>query len=1006
MSGNKIHYPKLLNIYSNKDYSTQQKAQFVYYLIIAAIIGIVFLTLSSIFIQLRSQYYEGIYLPIIIPMALSTVLFLTCFVLLIKGRFSFASHLMVLLSSILIWYTIWTDVGDIIARLDTLVLIIALLNFIPLLTVKYKYTMLFYSFANLITLIIFVYTSKERFSISDAAAIDLIIDTSIAIAFSGIVGYHIFRINERSLEKDEFDNRERKEAEKALEQSEFIRRKVFENSDIPIVVMNTDSYEFTDINPAAIKIYGFVSLDASLGKTPLDVSGPYQYDGILSSQKAKFYIDKALIDGSVTFEWLHCRPNGEFWDAEVHLLSIQSENNKYLQFSLVDITERKKAEKQLKENEEKYRTLFENAQIGIYQTTPEGNILQSNPALVRMLGFDSLEELSKRNTNDEDAYVNSSRESFVNLIEKQGYVTDFESEWKKKDSDSILVKINTRAVRDNNGKTIFYEGFVENITERKLAEKALTESEEKYRTLMENMNEVVMMIDGEDRIQYVNKNFTDKLGYLPDEVIGEVGFKLLFDKSDLDVINNASEKRSRSIVDPYELSFASNKGKKISFLVSASPMINSDGKALGFILAMADITDRKITEQLLKESEQKYRTLMESMNEVIMMVDNDDKVQYVNKKFTEILGYTEEDIIGEIGYKKLLDPNNHDKIIKANQERTKNIISQYETSFIAKYGTKVDFLISGAPIKDSNGKVIGSIGSMIDITEKKKIEQELAKYRQHLEFLVKERTEELATSNEELLSTNEELHNQREELEVVLLNLQKTQKQLIQSEKMASLGVLASGIAHEINNPLNFIQGGIFGIEQYLEENLSNHSEELAPLINGINTGIIRAANIVTSLNHYSRKNDLKKEECDMHSIIENCLVILRNQTVNRIEIEKNYTTESHKLIGNEGKLHQALLNILSNAVHAIKNKGVISVNTRAVESNLVVTITDTGSGIANENLPKIMDPFFTTKEPGKGTGLGLSITYNILEEHRGSLDFKSSVGKGTRVTIKLPLES
>lgn len=993
--------PKILSFYNNSDYSTKQKVRVFYYLCIAGIIGVSFLMLTSVIFHFKS--FQQIQSSILVIEFSATLVFILCLWLLIKGRFNLSAQLFLIAANLAAWVAILISNADTVARIDTIFLILALVSAIPLLLNTIKYSIFLYAGANILLITIFILSYQQELSISDSEVIALITDSAIAFLFIGFAGFQIFRINERSLKKVELDNRQREEAEKALEQSEFIRRKVFENSDIPIVVMNADSYEFIDSNPAALKIYGFASLEAALSKTPLDVSAQRQYDGSSSYQKARFYIEKAKAEGNVTFEWLHCRPNGELWDAEVHLLFIESNNNNYLQFSLVDITERKKAAKELKESqqlfqtlaqvspvgifrtnsdgyttyinpkwselsglkfeetlgydwmkvvhpddrhllktnwelhsakgeeskaeyrfvksdgsviwvmghavpeivdgeiigyigtitditerkiienaltesEEKYRTLFEKAQIGIYQTTPEGDILQSNPALVKMLGFDSLEELSKRNTNDKGAYVNSSRKAFVDLIEKQGYVTDFESEWKKKNNDSILVKENARIVGDINGKTKYYEGFVENVTERRIAEKAL------------------------------------------------------------------------------------------------------------------------------KESEEKYRTLMESMNEVIMMVDNDDKVQYVNKKFTEILGYTQGEIIGETGYKKLLDPADHDIIIKANQERTNNIISQYETSFIAKNGTKVDFLISGAPIKDSNGDVVGSIGSMIDISEKKKIEQELATYRHQLELLVKERTEELATANEELSSTNEELHSQREELELVLLNLQNTQKQLIQAEKMASLGVLASGIAHEINNPLNFIQGGVFGIEQYLEENMTEHKEELAPLIDGINTGIIRAANIVTSLNHYSRKNDLKKEECDIHSIIDNCFVILRNQTVNRIEIEKNYTTESHKLLGNEGKLHQVMLNILSNAVQAIDNKGLISINTKIIESNLVITIADTGCGISRENLSKIMDPFFTTKDPGKGTGLGLSITYNILEEHSGSIDFISSEGKGTKVLIKLPI--
>jgi signal transduction histidine kinase len=239
----------------------------------------------------------------------------------------------------------------------------------------------------------------------------------------------------------------------------------------------------------------------------------------------------------------------------------------------------------------------------------------------------------------------------------------------------------------------------------------------------------------------------------------------------------------------------------------------------------------------------------------------------------------------------------------------------------------------------------------------------------------------------------------------VLLNLQNTQKQLVQAEKMASLGVLASGVAHEINNPLNFIKGGAFGIEQYIEENLKEHKEELLPLIEGINIGIDRAANIVTSLNHYNRRSDSNFSQCDIHTIIDNCLSILRNQIAKRIVIDKNYSKNNYLLLGNEGKLHQAMLNILSNAVQAIDGEGSIVIKTIISEKNITISVSDTGCGISDQIMPKIFDPFFTTKEPGKGTGLGLSITFNIIEEHKGTIDFKSKEGEGTTAKIVLPLK-
>jgi len=267
-----------------------------------------------------------------------------------------------------------------------------------------------------------------------------------------------------------------------------------------------------------------------------------------------------------------------------------------------------------------------------------------------------------------------------------------------------------------------------------------------------------------------------------------------------------------------------------------------------------------------------------------------------------------------------------------------------------------------------------------------------------------EQNEEIQQLNEELSSTNEQLYSQREELEATLNKLKGTQSQLVQSEKMASVGILTAGIAHEINNPLNFINGGKAIIENYITENLEDHKTELMPLIGMIETGVSRASEIVESLNRFSRTNKSITENCDIHSIIDNCLLMLNNQIKNDIKIVKNFTNIPYELIGNEGRLHQAILNILTNAIQAINKKGNISISTNLEKENLIIKIADTGSGISEENIKKITDPFFTTKDPGKGTGLGLSIAYNIIKEHKGSIKFESTEGEGTTVTITFPI--
>jgi signal transduction histidine kinase/ligand-binding sensor domain-containing protein len=253
--------------------------------------------------------------------------------------------------------------------------------------------------------------------------------------------------------------------------------------------------------------------------------------------------------------------------------------------------------------------------------------------------------------------------------------------------------------------------------------------------------------------------------------------------------------------------------------------------------------------------------------------------------------------------------------------------------------------------------------------------RELRLYQDNLEELVKERTQEL----------------------------KETQSQLIQAEKMVSLGTLTAGIAHEINNPINYLQGGIYSLETLLKDtDILKTDPEIESSVDEVTQnmqhGIDRITKIVSSLGRFSRKSGSLKDTCNLHEILDNCLMILSHEIKVKCEINKDYDPSLPDILGDESGLHQLFSNLILNAVQAIDNQGEIKLKTSFKDPNMTVSITDNGKGISKEEMGKLFDPFYTTKPQGKGTGLGLYISRKVAEEHNAELKFDSTPGKGTQV--------
>ena len=310
------------------------------------------------------------------------------------------------------------------------------------------------------------------------------------------------------------------------------------------------------------------------------------------------------------------------------------------------------------------------------------------------------------------------------------------------------------------------------------------------------------------------------------------------------------------------------------------------------------------------------------------------------------------------------------------------------------------------------------------------------KYRKKKNILLLKQKEKLNESYEEIKSINEQINEKNIELTATMDNLKLAQQQLVQSEKMASLGVLTAGMAHEINNPINFIYTGINSLHKDFEDlqvvinevnklkpDAKNMNEKLRNIkklekeyyfedaclaipqtIKDITTGIDRTVEIINGLKFFSRMGDEPFKIFNVHKTIDNALLMLKNQYKGRIIVNRNYDKDLPKISCNPGKLIQVFMNIIGNSIDAIRGSGEIEINTKSIDQSIVISIKDSGEGMDKETKEKIFDPFYTTKEVGKGTGLGMAITYGIIKEHKGEIEIKTEKGKGTEFIITFSL--
>ncbi len=422
--------------------------------------------------------------------------------------------------------------------------------------------------------------------------------------------------------------------------------------------------------------------------------------------------------------------------------------------------------------------------------------------------------------------------------------------------------------------------------------------------------------------------------------------------------------------------------------------------------------------ELIKTQKFLHSVLEGSTEYFIIASDADEKITLFNSGAERLFGYKREEVQGKKAL--LFFAKDKPEGIHSNVAELIRIGGMdQEHTLLTRDGREITISLTVTPIQDESGAVTGYIWIGRDITEKLAMQAKLKDYAQNLECIVESRTREIQERNQEL--------------EAALKQLQEAQVQLLQSEKMATIGQLAAGVAHEINNPIGFINSNLTTLKKYtanihefckettrildsgdvssLDEirklkkfkKIDFILEDIGSVIEESIEGTERVKSIVRDLKDFSHQDRGNLSDYDLNKGIKSTLNIVWNELKYKAEVIQDL--QNLPLIKcYPQQINQVLMNLLVNAAQAIVEKGRITVRSRHENGDVIVEISDNGCGIPPENLSKIFEPFFTTKEVGKGTGLGLSLSYNIVEKHGGKIEVESEVGVGTLFRVRLPV--
>jgi len=630
----------------------------------------------------------------------------------------------------------------------------------------------------------------------------------------------------------------------------------------------------------------------------------------------------------------------------------------------IDITLRKRTELALAESELRYRTLFETAPEGILLIGTDGHVHAANPAQARLYGYESPQQL-------EGLYAplfvaEKDRERAAEIMKEclsgeEPPVRQYTAA--RRDGSEFIVEVTSAIIRGPHQRVEGYLCLTRDITESKQAEAAVRESEERFRIVADSAPVLIWMSGLDKLCTFFNKSWLDFTGRTVEQEMGNGWTEGVYPDDlpgCLKIYGDSFDARQPFVMQ-YRLRHHNGEYRWISD--TGVPRHDAQGNFAGYIGSCVDITDRKQVEESLRESEQRFRQVAETVGEFIWEVDARGLYTYASPSVERILGYTPEELVGKMHFYDLIEPSVRQdlKAVVLQVFANKQTFRDFSKPNVNKTGKIVHLETSGVPMLDSVGNLSGYRGADTDVTARKEAEAEVLRERAELAHVA----------------------------------------------RVSTLGELAASMAHELNQPLGAILANAEAAELFLKQN-PPALDDLRAILADVRKDDERAGEVIRRMRGLLRKHELERLPLEINTLVEDVLQLVSGDAALRgVSLAADLAPIRLRVSGDRVHLQQVLLNLILNSLDALadqpRDRRQILVRTRlGADGRVELAVIDSGRGIEPERLSRLFEPFYTTKP--NGMGMGLSIARTIIEAHRGRIWAENNPSGGAVFRIALPV--